>query len=254
MQQFENNMDKRKKLLERQLENGALSQEDYNARVNKLDEYTDKKRRELANEQAKRDKAMAIFGAIISTAQGVASALTIMPPPLGIALAAIVGALGLYQIGVISKTKVPQYNQGNYLDVIGQDDGKSYRAKMGTNKTQLVKEPTFIPGLGLTGEGSKPRELVFSGDDTQKILNTPALIDAINYTIRTPQFSQGNYSNTVTNNTYEKTFTDPQLIKSLNGFTEIMTEIKREGLSVPWTKIDEKNQRMQQLNDSVSIK
>jgi len=254
MEQYEINMDKRKKLLENQLENGALSQEDYNARVNKLDEDTDKKRRELANEQAKRDKAMAIFAALINTASAVASALQTPPAPLGIALAATVGALGLYQVGVISKTKVPQYNQGNYLDVIGQDDGKSYRAKIGKNETQLVKEPTFIPGLGLTGEGSKPRELVFSGEDTQKILNTPALIDAINYTIKTPQFFEGNYTNTITNNTYEKTFTDPQLVKSLNGFTEIMTEIKREGLSVPWTKIDEKNQKMQQLNDSVSIK
>jgi len=254
MQQYEYNMERRKKLLEDQLSSGALSQEDYNKQISALDVKADKKRRELQNEQAKRDKTSAIFGAIINTAQAVASALATPPAPLGIALAAIVGALGAVQVGVIAKTKVPQYASGNYLDIIGGEDGKTYHAKIGENKTQIVNGPTFVPGLGLTGEGSKPRELVFSGDDTQRILNTPALIDAINYTIRAPQFANGNYPTSVTERTFEKTFTDPQLIKSLNGFTEIMTQIKREGLSVPWTKIDEKNQKMQQLKNSISIK
>lgn len=252
MEQYEINMEKRKKSLEKQLADGAMSQEIYNDRVTELDENTDDKRKELANEQAKRDKTMAIFGALINTAQAVAAALTI--PGIGIALAAVVGALGLYQVGVISKTKVPQYADGNYIDLIGANDGKNYRAKRGQNKTQLVNGPTFIPGLGLTGEGSKPKELVFSGDDSQRILNSPGLIDAINYTIRSPQFANGNYPSTVTNNYQKETFSDPRLINSLDKFTEVMERVERNGLSVPWNKINEKDEKMKQLKESVRIK
>jgi len=197
LEQYEINVDKRKELLERQLSDGVISQSQYNAQVVQLDNKADAKRRELANKQAQRNKAMAIVSAVINTAQAVSAALTI--PVAGIALAAIVGALGLIQIGIIAGTKVPQYAQGNWEDVVGATDGRTYRAKKGSYGTQMVDGPTLIPGIGLVGEGYKPRELVFSGEDTTRIMNSPALLDAINYTITTPQFASGNYpSNTTT--------------------------------------------------------
>lgn len=250
---FKANQDKKKELLQKQLDDGIISKESYDSQMDALNTKVEKKEREMANKKAKRQKELSLFNAVISVAEAVAKMFT-AGPVIGQILAGITAAMGLIQINTIAKTKVPQYAQGNYADVIGQDDGKTYRAKMGQNKTQLVNGPTFIPGLGLTGEGKKPKELVFSGDDTQKILNSRGLIEAINYTIRAPQFAEGNYPGTITNNNYKETFTDPELIKSLNGFTRIMERIERNGLSVPWNKIEDKNIKMKQLTESVSIK
>lgn len=248
LNKFKATQDKKKELLNKQLDDGIISREQYDARISALDLEVQKKEREIAIKKAKRDKATSIFNVIIATAEAVVQSLP------NVVLATIAGAMGAIQLGIIASTPLPQYAQGNWMDVIGQSDGKKYRAKMGSNKTQMVNGPTFIPGLGLTGEGSKPKELVFSGDDTQKILNSRGLIEAINYTIRAPQFAEGNYPSTITNNNYKETFTDPELIKSLNGFTRIMERIERNGLSVPWNKIDEKNNKMKQLTESVNIK
>ncbi|MBN2747494.1 MAG: hypothetical protein JXR34_12270, partial [Bacteroidales bacterium] len=64
----------------------------------------------------------------------------------------------------------------------------------------------------------------------------------------------GNYPSTVTNNYQKETFTDPRLVKSMDAFTAVMDRIERNGLNVPWTRIDEKNTKMKQLTESVRIK
>lgn len=193
MEQYEINMDKRREKLESDLDSGAISRKQYDAQIDVLDNKVDKKKKALLSKQAKREKTMAIFGATISTAQGVAKALGSAPPPANFILAALVGALGLVQIGLIASTKTPQYAQGNYNNVIGASDGRTYRAKQGTYGTQITDGPTLIPGIGLVGEGYKPQELIFSGEDTTRIMNSPRLVEAINYTITQPQFAAGNY-------------------------------------------------------------
>lgn len=90
--------------LENQLKNQEISEEEYN-----------KKKAELQTKAAKAAKAAAIFGAVISTAQGVAAALAIPPPPVGIALAAVVGALGAVQIGIIASQPIPQFQEGGQV-------------------------------------------------------------------------------------------------------------------------------------------
>lgn len=55
-----------------------------------------------AEEQYKAQKKMAMIMSIVQTAQAVTGALTMMPPPVGIAMAIIVGALGAIQTGIIA--------------------------------------------------------------------------------------------------------------------------------------------------------
>jgi hypothetical protein len=56
---------------------------------------------------AKSAKAMSIMEAMVNTAVAVTSALKVFPPWLGIALAAVVGALGAIQVGLIAKQPIP---------------------------------------------------------------------------------------------------------------------------------------------------
>lgn len=67
---------------------------------------------ELAREQAKREKALGIFNAIVNTASGVAKALSSAPPPYNFVLAALVAAAGAAQIGTIVAQPLPAAQTG----------------------------------------------------------------------------------------------------------------------------------------------
>lgn len=91
---YEKTQNKKKKLLERQLKAGTISQERYNEAVQRLDDETEAKREENERKQAKRDKALAVFNSLINTAVAVTAALQ-AGPIIGPILAGIVAALGL---------------------------------------------------------------------------------------------------------------------------------------------------------------
>lgn len=68
------------------------------AELKRIDDEAEKR----AEEQYKAQKKMAMIMSIVQTAQAVTGALTMMPPPVGIAMAIIVGALGAIQTGIIA--------------------------------------------------------------------------------------------------------------------------------------------------------
>ncbi len=68
----------------------------------KLIEETNKKAEEEQKRIANINKGIAIVQAIINTALGISNALTMSPPPLGIAMAIIVGAMGAAQVALIA--------------------------------------------------------------------------------------------------------------------------------------------------------
>ena len=75
-----------------------------------LQEDLAKRKREIANQEAKAKREQTIFNILMNTAQGVTAALASVPPnPI---LAGIVGALGLAQLAMASSVKIPQYYKG----------------------------------------------------------------------------------------------------------------------------------------------
>lgn len=255
LQQFESNSREKEKLLAKQLKDGIIDQEKYNDEIALLDDSLEKKQIEIANKRAKREKEMALIGAITNTALAVVKALGTQPVWVGIALAAIIAALGGIQIAKIASTPVPQYALGNYLDVIGLTDKKKYRAKK-EEGTGLYDQPTLIPGLGLVAE--KQPEIVFSGPDTQKILNAPGLIDAINYTLRAPQFAAGQ-TQTIEKHTTE-TITQPLLsddmVDAMNRFSDTMEILQNEGIKGKWvwSEFEEMRDNNEEIEESVNMR
>lgn len=247
---YEDLLDQKKEQLQKQLKDGTMSQKQYDAQIAQIDKKADDRQKDMANKQAKRNKTAAIFNAIIGTAQAVLSALkSPVGYPANLVLAAIAGALGAVQIGIISRQKVPQYNTGTW-DVIGADDGRKYKAKQGSYGTQIVDGPTMIPGIGLVGEGYKPKEIIFSGEDSTRIMNSPALVEAINYTIRTPQFAGGNYpDNYVSTTNSELIFTKMEDI-----LLAILEENKKKKtVNLPYTDLLEKNSEYEKLMKDVVV-
>jgi len=80
--------------------------ETYATDKEKIEEDMAKKEAEAKRGAAKADKAVALAGAIVSTAQAVARALT-AGPIVGPILAGVIGALGAVQIGLIKNQPIP---------------------------------------------------------------------------------------------------------------------------------------------------
>ncbi|MGQ1890655.1 phage tail tape measure protein [Thermophagus sp. OGC60D27] len=106
--QYEENIDAQKQLLNDRLEEGLISQEQYNARVANLDANLEEKREEMAAKQAEREKRLRIFEATINTAAAVVEALPNIP------LSILVGAAGAAQIAAIASEPLPEYAEGGY--------------------------------------------------------------------------------------------------------------------------------------------
>ncbi len=90
------------------LEAGAITEEEAKKR-NKRIEAEEKK---LKREQAIREKNLALFNAVINTAQAVTAALASAPPPFNVILAGISAALGLAQIAIINNRPLPKFAKG----------------------------------------------------------------------------------------------------------------------------------------------
>lgn len=84
------------------LANKTISQEQFDAKSRELEQKKQVEETKAKRKQFKIDKANNIIQAVISTAQAVLQGLAAGPPPVGPILAAINGALGAAQIGVIS--------------------------------------------------------------------------------------------------------------------------------------------------------
>ena len=89
------------------LESGAITEEEAIKRNKRIDAEEKK----VKTQAAQRDKALAVFNAVISTAQSVANALAVFPAP-NFVLAGIAAALGAAQIAVIASRPIPKFRTG----------------------------------------------------------------------------------------------------------------------------------------------
>lgn len=89
-----------------------ISRQEYDRKINQLNEQQDKKEKEIRRRQFNRDKAIALVNATINTAQAVIKAFADGGPVLA-AIAAVVGAI---QIGIIASQKPPQFAKGGILN------------------------------------------------------------------------------------------------------------------------------------------
>lgn len=102
------------KELDEQLEEGIISQEDYNERKEELQTEYDEKEKALQLEQWKRQKALNVGQAVMEGALAVLKALSSAPPPYNAVLAGIAGAMAAIQIAAIASEPEP-YAKGGYV-------------------------------------------------------------------------------------------------------------------------------------------
>lgn len=101
------------------VEQKVITEEEGEARKRAAEAQTAKKNEELERKKAALQRKQAVFQkatdlaqAGISTALAITNALTTSPFPLGLAMAAIAGAMGAVQIATIAATPIPKYKHG----------------------------------------------------------------------------------------------------------------------------------------------
>jgi len=77
-----------------------------------IERQYDQRRRAIAQREAKAKQKQAIFNIAIDTAQAIVATLAKTPPPAGIPLALLMGAIGAAQIAMVASQKIPQYWKG----------------------------------------------------------------------------------------------------------------------------------------------
>ncbi|WP_270438282.1 phage tail tape measure protein [Bacteroides bouchesdurhonensis] len=109
--------DKDVERIEKLAENGAISEEEAEARKRAAKMQTEaknteleRKKQEIQHKQAVWDKAVQVSQTGIATARGIMEALAMIPPnPV---MAAMIGAMGAVQVATILATPIPSYAEG----------------------------------------------------------------------------------------------------------------------------------------------
>ena len=116
------NQQKKKQALLDQLNQGYISQAQYQKELQRLDEEAEAKKKELALKQFKAQKAANMLNIIANTAMAVMRAYSDAGPLAGTALAAIVGSIGAVQLGIVAAQQPPSYAKGGYTKGLGFTD------------------------------------------------------------------------------------------------------------------------------------
>lgn len=169
---WEANSNKQKADLKKRLDSGAMSQKDYDKQIAAIEAEAEKRKRQIAYDEAKRAKKQAIFEILISTAVGIAKAI---PNIFEMALAAVVGGL---QLAAVASQPLPELKKGGKVN---NEDITTYITKI--NK---VARGSIIQGIGAWDSDNQlvrvsPKEAILNArslaeKDTYTMTGTPVQI------------------------------------------------------------------------------
>lgn len=114
-QEIEQKYSDQEAALANSLEQGLITQEEYNARQVKADKEKEKELSKIKKQQAIRDRIASLFKIAIDTATGIMQAVASSPLTGGLPWSAIVGAIGAAQAAAVLAQPLPQAARGRYV-------------------------------------------------------------------------------------------------------------------------------------------
>jgi hypothetical protein len=114
MNEEKDKFDAKQKALQDQLDQGIISQANFDSQMSALNSDYQAKEKDLKMKAFNSNKASQLINATIATAVGVATALG--TPLIGPILAGIAGALGAAQIAIIASQPTPKFAKGGILN------------------------------------------------------------------------------------------------------------------------------------------
>lgn len=244
-QDFENKIESRKQKQQRLLDQNLINQRQYDRAVAELEKEKERKKAELEYKQAKRNKAISITEAVISTSLAIMQAFSQLGPIAGAVAAAFMATTGALQIATIAKQPLPArgYEDGLY-PVEREQDGKMFNARYGgTSRSGVVDQPTLF----LAGEqGKDAPEMIINGADYSSF--TPEFRDSLHNELARVKGYQDGFYPTATkqpefskeNGTNQQSDSSQELAVAIKGITEMLEYLKEN----PMQAYLAKNQRM----------
>lgn len=156
LKNYEKNTKKKKDALNKQLNDGQISQEQYNARVAQLDSDMDAKKEAIERKQAKRQKAMAITQIIVNTALSIAKTSSALGFPLAIPFIALAAAIGAIQLATVM-SQPDGFKEGGFTSKDTSDDAEAgiVHANEFVATAQAVRNPTVLPVLQMIDKAQR---------------------------------------------------------------------------------------------------
>jgi len=115
MQEYEDNNKKKKDDLKNRLDNGYITQKEYDAKTKELDKELEKQKAEQARKSAIREKAMNAFQIGIDTAMGIMKAVAAFPLTGGMPWVAFIAAIGAFQLAAVLSKPIPKAAKGKLI-------------------------------------------------------------------------------------------------------------------------------------------
>ena len=119
---YTKNQERQQQALLTRLNQGYISQAQYQKELKKLEEEAQAKKKELALKQFQAQKTMNMMSIVANTATGIMRAYSDAGPIEGSVFAAIVGAMGAVQLGIVAAQQPPSYAKGGYTKGLGFKD------------------------------------------------------------------------------------------------------------------------------------
>lgn len=264
---FEDSIDEKKKQQKSLLDKGVINQEQYNQRIEALDEELDAKQKEIELAQARRKKALAIIEATIKVGVAVAEAL-VAQNYVGAGIAAAVGAA---QIAFIAATPIDVDGAatGGDIFVNRRNDNRPFKARLSPDQRGWVSSPTVLvgeegPEYVIPAEGVNNPELypIISTLETARRNGTLRSLkaSAIYPTVSMPGYAHGGFTttNSASVSNMATTAAQPmndelmeQLLSTLNSLNDKMGEglrayvvmVGKNGLVEQMKKYEQAKQR-----------
>lgn len=119
------------KIQKKLLDNKAITQKEYDKRIQKIEDDKEAKNLKLKQKQAKQDKEYAMFKILINTAIAVSQALAAYDYVSAVAFA----ALGAIELGIAATAPLPEYAVGGYSNKSNKPQGYTSGATLYNSST-----------------------------------------------------------------------------------------------------------------------
>jgi len=158
LQKAQEDYDKQSEMLKEQLDNGYITQEEYDKKQQDLDKNLEKEQKKIARQQAIREKAMSMFQIAVDTATGIMKAVAASPLTGGLPWSAIVGAMGAVQLAAVAAQPLPKAARGRKIkgkthaqggELVVAEDGEIIMNKRSVSMFEPLLSEISVAGGGV---------------------------------------------------------------------------------------------------------
>ena len=144
-----------------------------------IERQYEERRKKIQRQQAESQKRMAMFNIAMNTAQGIVSALAMLPPNIPLSIA--IGAIGAVQLGLVASQPIPAFAEGGTheggLMLVNDAKGNGYKEKIVTPDGKVISPK----GRNVVMNAPKGTQ-IFTENQWEKQLNSILLNNGINQT------------------------------------------------------------------------